>query len=146
MAETFACSFEATEQSARSCILAVMEGLRDIDLPADRAGDVQIALTEAVNNVVEHAYADTSNGEICIQCDLSSDLLKIRIIDTGPPLPKGELPDGQPADISGPLEALPEGGFGWYLIRQLTCKLHYERQAGSNLLSLFFEMPSRPVS
>ncbi|KPD12105.1 ATP-binding protein [Phaeobacter sp. 11ANDIMAR09] len=141
MTETFACSFKATEQSARSCITAVMEGLRDIELPVDRAGDVQIALAEAVNNIVEHAYADRTDGEISIRCNLSPNILQISISDTGPPLPKGELPAGLPADISGPLETLPEGGFGWHLIRELTCRLQYERQADSNLLSLFFEMP-----
>ena len=143
MAETFACSFEATEQGARSCISAVMQRLQDIDLPTDRAGDVQIALAEAVNNIVEHAYSNLPDGEIGIQCDLSPEVLQIRISDTGPPLPDGELPAGLPADISGPLETLPEGGFGWHLIRELTCRLHYERQAGNNLLSLFFEMPTK---
>ncbi|MEP4039310.1 MULTISPECIES: ATP-binding protein [unclassified Pseudophaeobacter] len=145
MAETFAYSFRATEQTARSCISAVMEWLRGIDLPAERAGDVQIALTEAVNNIVEHAYADTLGGEISIQCDLSPKILKIRIVDTGPPLPDDELPAGLPADISGPLETLPEGGFGWHLIRELTSRLHYERQLDRNLLSLFFEMPAKPI-
>ena len=145
MAETFAYSFRVTEQTARSCISAVMDWLREIDLPADRAGDVQIALTEAVNNIVEHAYADTQGGEIGIQCDLSPKVLKIRITDTGPPLPDDELPAGLPADIRGPLETLPEGGFGWHLIRELTCRLHYERQADRNLLSLFFEMPAKLI-
>jgi serine/threonine-protein kinase RsbW len=143
MAETFACSFKATEQGARSCISAVMQQLRDIDLPVNRAGDVQIALAEAVNNIVEHAYSDLSDGEIYIQCDLSPDELLICISDTGPPLPNGELPVGLPADISGPMETLPEGGFGWHLIRALTCRLHYERQADSNQLSLFFDMQAK---
>ena len=143
MTETFACSFKATEQSARSCITTVMEGLRAIELPVDRAGDVQIALAEAVNNIVEHAYADRTDGEISIRCALSPKTLQISISDTGPPLPNGELPAGLPADVSGPLETLPEGGFGWYLIRELTSSLHYERQADSNLLSLCFELSAQ---
>jgi serine/threonine-protein kinase RsbW len=120
-----------------------MEGLRAIELPVDRAGDVQIALAEAVNNIVEHAYADRSDGEISIRCDLSPNILEISISDSGPPLPDGELPAGLPADVSGPLETLPEGGFGWYIIRELTCRLQYERQADGNLLSLFFDMPAQ---
>lgn len=144
MAETFACSFTVAEQSARSCISAVMERLRDINLPADRTGDVQIALTEAINNIVEHAYVDTSDGEICITCDLSPKTLRIQINDSGLPLPGGELPAGLPADISGPLETLPEGGFGWYLIRELTCELQYKRLADGNELSLYFEIPADP--
>ncbi|MEP2717734.1 ATP-binding protein [Pseudophaeobacter sp.] len=140
MAESFACSFTATELDARSGISTVMERLRDIDLPEDRAGDVQIALAEAVNNVVEHAYGDTTTGDVRIQCRIADEILHIQISDAGPPLPNGELPAGTPAEISGPLETLPEGGFGWFLIRELTCRLHYARENGNNQLSLFFEL------
>lgn len=140
MAETFACSFTATELDARSGISQVVERLRDLDLPRERLEDVQIALAEAVNNVVEHAYPGHSTGNVDIRCKLSDQELRIRISDAGPPFPDGKLPEGAPRDISGPLETLPEGGFGWYLIRELTNEVHYERENGNNQLSLCFEI------
>lgn len=144
MADIFACSFTATELDARSGISLVMERLRDYNLPEDRVGDVQIALAEAINNVVEHAYEGKAAGDVSICCDLDHKHLLIRISDAGPPFPGGILPEGKPADISGPLESLPEGGFGWFLIRELTNSLHYERHNGSNQLSLGFEFASVP--
>ncbi len=145
MAETFACSFTATELEARSGVSLVVKRLRDLDLPQERIDDVQIALSEAVNNVVEHAYPGQSTGNVSIRCNLSHEELCIRISDAGPPFPNGQLPEGAPRDLSGPLESLPEGGFGWFLIRELTNRLYYERHEGSNQLSLCFEMaPKAP--
>ena len=45
--------------------------------------------------------------------------------------PAGRLPDG--ADCA--LVDLPEGGFGWHLIRTLTRDLAYVRSGGCNRLS-----------
>ncbi|WP_348540063.1 hypothetical protein [Ruegeria sp. HKCCE4148] len=33
---------------------------------------------------------------------------------------------------------MPEGGFGWFLIHQLTSDIQYERRDGCNRLSLRF--------
>ncbi|CUH86740.1 Serine-protein kinase RsbW [Phaeobacter sp. CECT 5382] len=140
MADTFACSFTATELDARSGISLVVKRLRDFNLPEERVGDVQIALAEAVNNVVEHAYSGQATGDVRIRCDLEREQLWIRISDAGPPFPDDQLPAGERADVSGPLEDLPEGGFGWFLIRELTNRIHYERQNGNNQLSLCFEL------
>ena len=142
MADTFACSFTATELDARTGISLVVKRLRDFNLPEEHVGDVQIALAEAVNNVVEHAYSGQATGEISIRCDLEREQLWIRISDAGPPFPGDRLPAGERADVSGPLEDLPEGGFGWFLIRELANQIHYERQDDRNQLSLCFEFPS----
>lgn len=140
MAETFACSFQATELSARDGIGCVVSKLRDLGVSEARAGEVQIALAEAVNNVVEHAYAGRTPGDVRIRCNLDNDQLWISIWDAGLPLPDNRLPPGSPADVSGPIEDLPEGGFGWFLIRELTSDIQYQRTNGSNELSLCFEV------
>ncbi len=140
MVETFACSFQATQLEARDGIGSVVDKLRALGLSETRAGEVQIALAEAVNNVVEHAYADRSPGDIRIRCNLENDQLWINIWDAGVPLPDSKLPLGNPADISGPIEDLPEGGFGWFLIRELTSDIHYQREEGANELSLCFDI------
>lgn len=140
MVETFACSFQATELDARDGIGSVVSRLRELGVGEDRAGEVQIALAEAVNNVVEHAYAGRAPGDVRIRCNLENDQLWISIWDAGVPLPDNSLPAGKPADVSGPIEDLPEGGFGWFLIRELTSDIQYQRADGSNELSLCFEI------
>ena len=140
MVETFACSFQATELDARDGIGCVVEKLRALGMSETRAGEVRIALAEAVNNVVEHPYAGRAPGDVRIRCNLDTAQLWISIWDAGMPLPDNRLPPGNPADVSGPIEDLPEGGFGWFLIRELTSDIQYQRANGSNELSLCFEV------
>jgi serine/threonine-protein kinase RsbW len=140
MVDSFAFSFLATELDARSGVGSVVERLRIMGLPESRADDVQIALSEAVNNVVEHAYANATPGNVSIGCNLDAEQLWISIRDAGLPLPKESLAVGKPADLSGPREDLPEGGFGWFLIRELTSDIKYERDNGNNRLSLCFDV------
>lgn len=140
MVKTFACSFTATNLDARSGISSVVQELRSLGIPGARVDEVQIALTEAVNNVVEHAYADAVPGDVRIRGELYPERLWISIQDGGAPFESGTLPEGKPADVNVPTKDLPEGGFGWFLIRELASQVQYERSGGSNNLSLCFEI------
>lgn len=140
MVVSFACSFLATELDARSGVGSVVEQLRSMGLSEARTNDVQIALSEAVNNVVEHAYAGVAPGDVRIRCKLNNNQLWVNIHDAGMPLPDERLPAGKPVDLSVPTADLPEGGFGWFLIRELTTQIQYERQSGNNQLSLCFDV------
>ena len=140
MVKTFACSFTATNLDARSGILSVVDQLRSLGIPGTRVDEVQIALTEAVNNIVEHAYHGAAPGDVRIRGELFPERLWISIQDAGAPFPDGELPEGKPADVSVATEDLPEGGFGWFLIRELASQVQYKRTEGSNNLSLCFEI------
>ncbi|WP_293575406.1 ATP-binding protein [Phaeobacter sp.] len=143
MAETFTCSFTATELDARSGIQTVLDRLRAMGVPEARADEVQIALTEAVNNVVEHAYAGMAVGDVNIDCSLDTDHLWVSIGDSGVPFKNNELPSGARQDLTVATEDLPEGGFGWLLIRELTSDVQYERSDSGNNLALRFELQAR---
>lgn len=96
-------------------------------------GVAQIVLAEVLNNIVEHAYAD-SPGEIFIGLAHHPDGVWVTIKDRGHAFPKEELPQGLLPEM-GSLADLPEGGFGWYLIRTLVRNLTYLRADGQNNLS-----------
>lgn len=124
--------------------LAVREGLKALfetvvlrNLPEDGRGTAEIVLAEALNNIVEHAYAHHA-GDIEISLHLRPNELICRIIDTGQPMPDDQLPEGKLAGFT-PDGELPEGGFGWFLIRSLSQDLHYRREGGRNLLSFRLE-------
>jgi len=136
----FNMSFCATKLGAREVIAAVTKRLRALDLGGVKVDDVQIALAEAVNNVVEHAYVDREPGNVSIQCRLKGNHLEIRICDTGAALPQEKLPPGLAADVSVAKADLPEGGFGWFLIRELTSDIRYDRCGPTNYLSLRFDL------
>lgn len=96
-------------------------------------GDVEVVLAEALNNVVEHAYCQ-SDGQIELFVRIVSGRLLCDIFDTGAAMPNGDLPPGLAIPIT-PDDDLPEGGFGWLLIRSLTQNLRYSRIDARNHLS-----------
>lgn len=135
---SFDLSFAATEVEASSGIAKLSQALSSKGLPAHKAADVRIALAEAINNVVEHAYAGTTPASVKVHCRLHQNWLEILISDTGNPLPGFRVPEGAPAPLGERREDLPEGGFGWFLIHQLTSEIRYDRSEGCNRLSLRF--------
>ncbi|TDK46235.1 ATP-binding protein [Antarcticimicrobium luteum] len=130
--------FDATQLAARDGITAVMAQLRAQGLPDRAAGDVELALAEVVNNVVEHGYAGAPGGEVRVDADLTGARLELRVVDTGRPLPGGHLPPCRTVDLDRPPAELPEGGFGWGLIYSLTDTLRYDRKGVCNTLSMRF--------
>lgn len=135
-------SFAATEAEASAGIAQLSKGLEVQGLPPHKAADVKIALAEAINNVVEHAYAGITPAEVQVHCRLHQNWLDILISDTGNPLPGFRVPDEVPAPLGSSIDELPEGGFGWFLIHKLTSDIRYERSDGCNRLSLRFDFPS----
>lgn len=127
--------------AAREGLATVMAQLRALGLPAGAAGDVELALAEVVNNVIEHGYAGKPAGEVRVEGCLSSGTLELRVSDTGCPLPGGRVPPSDILDLEGPPGDLPEGGFGWALILQLTDAVRYERRGTRNTLTLRFRVP-----
>ena len=87
-------SFAATESEASAGIAQLSRCLATQGLPQHKAGDVKIALAEAINNVVEHAYADVTPAKVQVRCRLHRNWLDILISDTGNPLPGFRVPDG----------------------------------------------------
>ncbi len=128
---------------------AVRDGLRAMvarpplsDLPEDQRGVVELVLAEVLNNIVEHAYA-TTTGTIEIELESIACGIACRVVDQGVTMAGNTLPpDTLPAGIGGLTDDLPEGGFGWHLIRRLTCDMTYERRDGCNFLA--FVIPNSP--
>lgn len=128
---------DATRIVIPSDPIAVRQGLKSLfeslllqRLEESDRGKAEIVLAEALNNIVEHAYAD-GVGEIELTISVNRQGLECRIVDHGAPMPDDALPRGT---LAAP-EDLPEGGFGWYLIRALSEDLRYARVAGRNQLT-----------
>jgi len=132
--------FPATELAARSGVTAILSQLAEAGLAHEHLGCVEIVLSEVVNNVVEHAYAGVSDGEVRVAYDLSKTALTLRVCDRGAAFPNNRLPAGKLPDIDVARTDLPEGGFGWNLIRRLTSDLSYARHKGCNQLDLSFKL------
>lgn len=107
--------------------------------------ELELVLAEALNNVVEHAYLYREDGEIELLITLDDRRLKARITDSGrefdgpPPLKEMNVEDCE-------FEELPEGGFGWNLIRTLTDDVEFEHQDHKNRLTLTRNLQIDPAA
>lgn len=101
-------------------------------------GTAEIVLAEVLNNIAEHAYARFS-GRIEVMLTAHDTFLFVQTVDQGLPMPGEQLPGGKLGEIKD-IQDLPEGGFGWYLIRSLTQELTYSRLDGANHLSFCIDV------
>lgn len=132
--------------SVRSGLSMAMEALRRMNVSSHLESVIEIALAEVLNNVVEHAYAEEGGGVIEIEIERQDDGFSFCITDDGRPMPDNCLPEGTRRDLDVPAQDLPEGGFGWFLIRKLTQGLEYTRSANRNRLAfrIAFDTDTRP--
>ena len=96
----------------------------------DDAGDLVLAVNEAVTNVLLHGY-DNRPGPVTICVEIVNDDLRVDLTDNAPLFDPTRVP---PPDIFLPLEDRPLGGLGVHMMRQLTDELLYRPLADGNEL------------
>lgn len=87
----------------------------------DVAGDLVLAVNEAVTNILLHGY-DNRPAAVTVGVEADDSDLFVRLIDDAPLFDPTAVP---PPDISLPLEDRPLGGLGVHMMRQLTDELTY---------------------
>ncbi|MCR4569928.1 MAG: ATP-binding protein [Bacteroidales bacterium] len=105
----------------------------DMNLDPALALNLNLALEEAVTNVISYAYPKGTDGLVEIDAVLQEKSLEFIIADSGTPFDPTARPD---ADITLSVEERPIGGLGIYLVRQIMDEIHYSRVDGKNRLSL----------
>lgn len=132
----------AQSGAVRGALARVRHALARAGVTEEACGRCEIVLAETLNNIVEHAYCDTAAGDIRLLVELSPSHVLATLTDRGRALPGLDLPEGRRPDLGQPPDALPEGGFGWFMIRALTDDLRYTRRNGQNRLAL--RIPAAP--
>lgn len=98
-------------------------------LPGDQerfTAQLLLAINEAFCNIVNHAYGKIEGRPIHIQGELSSRGAIIQLSDAGDAF-------FDPANVSEPsLDGSRDGGFGWYLIRQIADQVTYIRKENAD--------------
>ena len=129
---TFEAAGDLAETIGGLCRAAAASMNRDSEV----SDAVHLAVAEALNNVVEHAYAGMEDQTVIAQISFCDGMFQVTLVDHGRQMPDGTLPetdaDFDPLDI----DSLPEGGFGWMLIRSQMDTVSYERRNGTNVLSM----------
>lgn len=109
--------------------LPPLSGLSDEDRSV-----AELVLAEVLNNVTEHAYGP-GGGRVTVSLCGDPAGIRCRVTDEGRAMPGERLPEGSlPGGPGTALADLPEGGFGWHLIRSLSLGLTYARVDGQNRL------------
>ncbi len=112
----------------------VTEAAQAVGLDERATYQVQMVVEEACDNIIEHAYADTEDGNIECTCFINKDELKIVLRDYGQPFDPTSIP--QP-DRTASLDKRKTGGLGLYFIFRLMddVKFEFTDDAG-NVLTL----------
>lgn len=135
-------TFVASPAGVREALACVMRAIAPLGLAPECAASTELVLAEVLNNVVEHAYSD-GPGPIMLELRQADGVLACTVSDRGLPMPDGTPPSGRLALHDVPLDDLPEGGFGWYLIRSLTRDLDYVREPMANRLMFLLPLDRR---
>src|SRR4051812_11940737 len=108
----------------------VTDRVRAAGLGDDPVGEIELALTEALANVIEHSYAGAADREILVEVAVSDDALAVQVRDWGDAFEPGGY---APRDLDDP----GEGGYGVFLMDQLMDDVTREPQPdGGTLLTL----------
>jgi serine/threonine-protein kinase RsbW len=131
----FKLSFPGEPMAVRLALGEVTSWIRSAGIDEEFCGSVELVLAEALNNIAEHAYGEGAPGPVDLELQHRPPELKLTLMDTGRAMPGGQLPEGRAVNPDPTLDDLPEGGFGWHIIRTLTRELTYCRDGGLNRLS-----------
>ena len=103
-------------------------------LPARECAHVELAVDEALNNVIRHAYHGEAGHPIEIAFALEANRFTIEISDEGEPMTRRA-----PAELAfdpGDIANLPEGGMGLYIIHNVMDEVEYHRFGDRNALTM----------
>jgi sigma-B regulation protein RsbU (phosphoserine phosphatase) len=111
-----------------------------IDLVAEEVGldmsltmSLNLAMEEAVVNVMDYAYPDSQTGNVDIEVTADQEWMTFVITDTGIAFDPTTKED---ADTTLSAEERPIGGLGIFLVRQLMDDINYKREGNKNVLTL----------
>lgn len=117
----------------RKTLQDVSSFLSTCPIPQCRVQELDLVLAEVMTNIARHGYPEKP-GIISLRLDQTPYALECRIADQGDSFDPSFLGCARPDPCD-----LPEGGYGWFIIRSLARQIRYERMEGENIL--LFSVP-----
>lgn len=133
--------FNACPDAIRVVLAQAQAWMLACGLSAILRAEAELVLAEVLNNIAEHAYASDC-GPVDLRLRRCGDGILCLISDRGSAMPGDDLPEGASPMASTSRIArddLPEGGFGWHLIRLLARDLRYRRNRDRNRLAFVLD-------
>lgn len=126
--------FELTIGSDIAEIPAVLDrfevALRANGFSAEENLDTQLAIEEAITNVIVHGYQKPGEP-IGIVCRISQESVEVQITDAAPRFDPFTVPE---PELEESIEDRSIGGLGVYLIRRVMDEVTYHYRNGQNVL------------
>lgn len=97
------------------------------------AMSLNLALEEAVTNVILYAYPEGSDGLVDVEAIIREKSLDFVISDSGKPFDPTAAPD---VDITLGVEERRIGGLGIFMVKSIMDSVSYERRDDKNILSM----------
>ena len=104
-----------------------------VELDHEAALNLNLALEEAVTNVIMYAYPEGTDGVVNIDATVDGKNVSFVITDNGiafDPTAKEEI------DIAAGIDERPIGGLGIHLVRTIMDEVSYERKDEKNILTI----------
>ena len=109
------------------------EATRDMDIDPSVTSQLNLALEEAVANVISYAYPEGTDGTVDIDAKRDGNSISFVISDSGTAF---DPTARESVDISAGVDERPVGGLGIHLIREIMDTVSYERRDGKNILTI----------
>ena len=114
-------------------IPTLAEWIENLHVPSDLSMTINLALEEAVTNVMLYAYPQDKNGQVRIEAEKTDTQITFVISDSGIPFDPTKQP---PVNTSLGVEERSIGGLGIHLVRKIMDKIQYRRENKKNILTL----------
>jgi anti-sigma regulatory factor (Ser/Thr protein kinase) len=111
-----------------------------VGVSAESIFKLELAVTEAVTNVIEHAFEDKTEHKLTLKLAYRQNQFTIELIDEGQPFDPTQYPA---VEFPRTLAEAGEGGLGIHLIRHYADIIDYQRQANQNILTMVITTTSK---
>jgi anti-sigma regulatory factor (Ser/Thr protein kinase) len=120
--------------AVQSASEAATRWLEERQTPKELRYFANLAIEEIVTNCVKYGYTDSKEHLIEVTLRFSAGALVITLIDDGQPFDPLAAPE---PDLDMAVEERPIGGLGIYLLRQMSDRMEYRRDADKNRLTMW---------
>lgn len=99
--------------------------------------DVQLCVAEGINNVIKHSYENQAGHQVVVTVSLRKEMIIIEISNDGSAMDPQLLKIvTAPSTDNLPLEQLPEGGWGLYIIKTKMDEVTYQDDGQTHVLRM----------
>ena len=133
----FRSRLQTSQEPVSTLLNEIAHWMAQIGALDNKITNVQIVLAEVLNNVIEHGFESENSGTVEIEIKVFDDSLVIQVSDNGMEFTPPNITQTPLQDITD-IDGLPEGGFGWFLIHEITSSFEFYRMDNKNYLTLVF--------